>query len=85
MNRRRLLRRLLAGSTHNVSFSDFQNLIEGFGFELARITGSHFTYFHPSIQDRINIQPVRGEAKPYQLRQFLDLVEEYNLSLEDQA
>jgi hypothetical protein len=31
----------------------------------------------------LNIQAHRGEAKPYQIRQFLDLVERYNLQLED--
>ena len=29
------------------------------------------------------MQSVRGEAKPYQIRQFLRLVERYNLKLED--
>jgi len=29
------------------------------------------------------VQEVGGEAKPYQIRQFLKLVEEYNLTLEE--
>jgi hypothetical protein len=29
------------------------------------------------------VQEVGGKAKPYQIRQFLKLVEEYNLELED--
>jgi hypothetical protein len=28
------------------------------------------------------LQPVRGEAKPYQIRQFLRLVQRYNFRLE---
>jgi len=28
---------------------------------------------------------VRGQAKPYQVRQFMKLVERYNLQLEDDA
>jgi hypothetical protein len=33
----------------------------------------------------LNLQAVGGEAKPYQIRQFLRLVERYNLRLEDEA
>jgi hypothetical protein len=28
-------------------------------------------------------RPHRGEAKPYQIRQFLSIVEKYDLKLED--
>ena len=38
---------------------------------------------HPAIPGLINLQEVRGEGKPYQIRQFLRLVERYNLRLED--
>jgi hypothetical protein len=31
----------------------------------------------------INIQNFKGEAKPYQIKQFLYLVEKYNLELRD--
>lgn len=82
MNRNRLLRRLAQGSLNNVRFQDFIDLLEGFGFELARVEGSHHIYVHPSVPDRLNIQAVRGEAKPYQIRQFLKLVESYDLRLE---
>jgi len=37
----------------------------------------------PDLPELINIQSVSGEAKPYQIRQFLRLVERYNLKLED--
>ena len=32
----------------------------------------------------INLQDLGGEAKPYQIRQFLRLIEKYNITLEDQ-
>jgi hypothetical protein len=32
----------------------------------------------------LNLQEVRGQAKPYQIRQFLRLVERYALSLEEE-
>ena len=83
MNRRRLLRRLSQGAVFNVAFADFADLLEGFGFRLARSSGSHFIYSRPGIPEVVNVQPLRGEAKPYQIRQTLRLVERYNLKLED--
>ena len=84
MNRRRLLRKLTSGSLRNVGFSDLRNLIEGFGFRLDRVTGSHHIFVHPDIPELVNLQEVKGEAKPYQIRQFLRLVERYNLRMEEE-
>lgn len=83
MNRRRLLRRLSRGALRNVRFAELTDLVQGFGFRLARARGSHHIFTHPAIPGLINLQEVSGEAKPYQIRQFLRLVERYNLSLED--
>ncbi len=82
MKPRQLLQRLLA-STRNVAFSDFVMLLSAFGFTLDRVSGSHHIFKHPDIPELINIQNVRGQAKPYQIRQFLKLVERYNLHLEE--
>ena len=84
MNRRRLLQRLAEGALKNVSFSDFTNLVEGFGFRLTRVTGSHHIFAHPNIPELANLQEVKGETKPYQIRQFLRLVERYDLKLEEE-
>jgi predicted RNA binding protein YcfA (HicA-like mRNA interferase family) len=59
-------------------------MVEGFGFRLVRTSGSHHIFGHPAIAELVNLQEVRGEAKPYQIRQFLRLVEKYNLRLEDE-
>ena len=83
MNRRRLLRRLSAGDLHNVRFDDLIELMLGFGFREARTAGSHHVFVHPDIAELVNVQNVGGEAKPYQIRQFLRLVERYNLRLKD--
>jgi HicA toxin of bacterial toxin-antitoxin, len=83
VNRRWLLRKLAAGHLRNVAFRDAIALVEGFGFTLVRIEGSHHIYKHQDVRELLNLQDVRGEAKPYQLRQFLKLVERYNLKLED--
>jgi len=60
------------------------SLVEGFGFRLTRVSGSHHIFTHPSIPELVNLQGVKGEAKPYQIRQFLKLIERYNLKLEDE-
>jgi len=78
----RLLARLARGDLANVSFSDMRRLVESFGFELRRTRGSHHMFVHPEVPELLNLQEVRGEAKPYQIRQFLRLVERYALSLE---
>jgi len=78
----RLLARLARGDLANISFSDMRRLVESFGFELRRTRGSHHIFVHPEVPELLNLQEVRGEAKPYQIRQFLRLVERYALSLE---
>lgn len=82
MRRRRLLARLQQGAVHNVAFNDFVDLVQGFGFVHARTRGSHEYYDHPGIPETLNLQPLDGEAKAYQIRQFLRRVREYGLTLE---
>lgn len=83
MNPKRLLTRMLTGHQRNVSFRDLSALVSAFGFVLARIEGSHHIYQHAKLAEQLNLQDVRGEAKPYQIRQLLRLVERYDLRLED--
>ncbi|HUT75648.1 MAG TPA: type II toxin-antitoxin system HicA family toxin [Armatimonadota bacterium] len=44
------------------------DLAQGFGFCVARVKGSHHVPTHPEIPEIVNLQAVRGEAKPYQIR-----------------
>jgi len=85
MNRKKLLGRLSRGELRNVAFSDIVGLAEGFGFALDRIHGSHHIFKHSLVLEMLNLQEVGGEAKPYQIRQFLRIVERHNLRLEDKA
>jgi len=59
-------------------------LAEAFGFHLSRVKGSHHIFAHAGIPELVNLQNVGGKAKPYQIRQFLRLVERYNLTMEDE-
>lgn len=82
MNKRKLLQKALA-SPANIRFGDMVILVEAFGFRLSRTSGSHHVYVHPAVNELVNLQNVGGQAKPYQVRQFLRLVERYNLTLSD--
>ncbi len=83
MSKKQKLLQQILNKPKNVSFKDMVSLIEAFGFTLSRINGSHHIFTHPEISELVNIQNVKGKAKPYQVRQFLTLVETHNLSLED--
>jgi len=85
MNRKKLLRKLAQGNLQNVAFGDMMNMAEGFGFRPVRVSGSHHILARPGVSELVNLQEVRGEAKAYQIRQFLRLVEKYDLRLEDET
>jgi predicted RNA binding protein YcfA (HicA-like mRNA interferase family) len=79
---KKILAKVLAGSK-NIAFSDFILLVEGFGFRLSRVSGSHHIFVHDSVKELVNLQNVNGQVKPYQVKQFMELVERYALQLED--
>lgn len=81
MKRKNLFKRFKDGNYNNIHFSDFASLVEDYGFTLSRINGSHHIYSHKDVNELVNIQEVHGEAIPYQIKQFLKLIEKYNLQL----
>lgn len=86
MNPKRLWERIQQGHVHNIDFADFCRLIEAFGFGLDRQEGSHRIYVRDAVVERVNVQPMKdGSAKHYQVRQFRDLVKEYDLKLKGAA
>lgn len=82
MNKKKLLKKLLSASK-NIRFSEAKSCAEMFGFELDRISGSHHIFVHPTIPELINLQDVKGKAKPYQVKQLLKIIERHNLKLEE--
>ena len=84
MKRRKLLLKLLSGS-RNVRFSEAVAIAEDFGFRLDRVNGSHHIFVHPKIPELLNLQELKGKAKPYQVKQLLQLAEIHNLQLEDES
>ena len=79
MKPRKLLEKLQNGDYRNVRFDDFFALVEAFGFTQRRVRGSHHIFVHPDCSELLNLQRKQDEAKPYQIRQFLRIVEDYNL------
>jgi hypothetical protein len=82
VNPRKLLERALR-APHNFRFAEACALAEAFGFRLSRASGSHHIYVHPSIPELLNLQEVRGQAKAYQIKQLLQLIERHNLRVGD--
>lgn len=78
----KLLERLRRGNVQNVSFSNFVTLMKALGFSERRAEGSHHLFVHPQLHEFLNVQSVKGQVKPYQARQLLKLVDEYNLNIE---
>lgn len=70
MKPKKLLARLARGAVANVTFADMQSLVEGMGFELQRVNGSHHIFIHPHVPSPVNPQSVNGQAKPYQVARF---------------
>jgi hypothetical protein len=58
-------------------------LVEAYGFVLKRTRGSHRLYSREQVP-LVNLQEARGRAKAYQVREFLALIESYNLTLKDE-
>jgi predicted RNA binding protein YcfA (HicA-like mRNA interferase family) len=82
MKAAKIYEKLIQGS-RNVRFEDLCKVVEAFGYSHDRTRGSHRIYEHPQATRPLNLQNYRGQAKPYQIRQFLRDVEEFQLSLKD--
>ncbi len=82
MNKKKLLKKILAGGKAH-RFADVVSLAEAVGFTLNRVQGSHHIFIHRHVPEIINLQEVRGEAKPYQVRQLVKVIEKHNLKLGD--
>jgi len=66
-----------------MGFPEFQRVLTAFGFTLDRVKGSHHIYKHPLLPRPLSVQPRGKMAKPYQIDQFLDNVEEFGLKIDE--
>ena len=75
----RLLVRILEGvSDANIRFDELRCLMSRLGFS-ERIRGSHHIYRRDDVRERIDLQPLRGMAKKYQVRQLRDIFFDYEV------
>lgn len=63
----------------NLRFSRICKIAEEFGFEFKGGKGSHRIYVRKGINEMLNFQKVNGKAKAYQVRQFIKIIEKYQL------
>jgi hypothetical protein len=61
----------------SLRFSDFEALLAGSGWILRRQRSSHRLWYSPQGY-RLPIQDENGQAKPYQVRQFLTVYRSEN-------
>ena len=78
MNKRRLFEKLKK-NPKNIRFERLCRIVEAFGFRFRGGKGSHRIYVRNGVEELLNFQNVGGKAKPYQVRQFIKIVEKYNL------
>ena len=82
MNKTKLLGELKK-NPRNVSFKRLCNIAIAFGFRYRGGKGSHSIYVRDGVNELMNFQNVHGKAKPYQVKQFIKIVEKYNLTKEE--
>jgi predicted RNA binding protein YcfA (HicA-like mRNA interferase family) len=82
MKLRKLLQKTM-NAPQNVRFAELCRLAVAFGYTLDRVNGSHHIFVHPKATRPLNLQDVGGKAKPYQVKQFLRDIEEFQLTLRE--
>ena len=71
---------ILRGSSDaNINFGDLCSLLRRLDFE-ERIKGSHHIFTRQDIEEILNLQPKRGKAKPYQVKQVRGVILKYRLA-----
>ncbi len=75
---------LMRRSDANVPFEGLCSLIKRLGFE-ERIKGDHHIFTKMNVEEILNIQPKRGMAKTYQVKQVRELILRYHLRLGEET
>ena len=78
MNKRQWLEELKA-NPKKIRFARICKIAEAFGFQTRQGPGSHRIYYKDGVREILNIQNEDGWAKPYQVRQFIKIIEKYDL------
>ncbi|RMF96270.1 MAG: type II toxin-antitoxin system HicA family toxin [Candidatus Schekmanbacteria bacterium] len=72
--------KILSGEAdQNIRFADLCQLLKQLGFE-ERIKGDPHIFSRYDVEEILNLQPRKGKAKPYQVKQVRNLILKYKLS-----
>ena len=82
MNRRKFFEEIKQ-NPKNVRFNKLCKGAEAFGFKFKGGKGSHRIYVREGVKEFLNFQNVGGKAKPYQVKQFIKIIEKYGLLEEE--
>ena len=75
----KVLEAVLRGTADaNISFRGLCKLLITLGFT-ERVRGDHFIYTKPQIEEILNLQPIGGLAKAYQVKQVRTVIFKYKL------
>lgn len=77
----KLLAAARSGST--LSFRELEALLSAFGFVLRSTEGSHRLWKHAGTGVKLSVQADGKDAKRYQVRQFLTMIDQHSLQLDD--
>jgi hypothetical protein len=78
MDKHKLLEELKA-NPKKIRFARVCTIAEAFGFETRKSSGSHRVYYRDGVREILNFQNDAGWAKPYQVKQFIKIIEKYEL------
>jgi hypothetical protein len=80
---RQTLRLASRQSARDHGVSRFPAAARGIRVRPCSARGSHHAYHHPVANQTLIVQPRGKDAKPYQVGQFLAMVEAFDLTLEE--
>jgi hypothetical protein len=81
---KRSLYEQLKQNPKNIHFEKICKIAIVFGFRYRGGKGSHCVYVREGIRELLNFQNVNGKVKPYQVKQFIKIIEKYNLLWEEE-
>ena len=71
---------LMRRSDANVPFETLRALLRRLGFD-ERIKGNRHIFTKDVVEEILNLQPKDGKWKPYQVKQFRDVILKYHLRI----
>ena len=82
--KKRKLYEELKRNPKNIRFQKICKIAEVFGFKKRKGKGSHHIFIHPYVKELLNFQNVSGKAKPYQVKQLINIIVKYGLLEEEE-